>query len=89
MTARRSACSNCGRRDFIPFIDNHGKAYQGCAHCTILLGPKPKPRWRVGAKLGRTLYRDEVFVGTVDTREIAEEIVRTMNGAGERPAKEA
>jgi hypothetical protein len=38
-----------------------------------------KPRWRVGSKLGRTLYRDEVFVGTVDTREIAEEIVQAMN----------
>lgn len=38
-------------------------------------------RWRVGRKLGRTLYRDEVFVGTVDTPEIAKEIVVAMNEA--------
>jgi hypothetical protein len=37
--------------------------------------------WRVGTKLGRTLYRDEVFVGVVDTPEIAAEIVAAMNGA--------
>jgi hypothetical protein len=36
--------------------------------------------WRVGRKLGRTLYRDEVLVGIVDTPEIAAEIVATMNG---------
>lgn len=35
--------------------------------------------WRVGRKLGRTLYRDEVFVGTVDSNEIADAIVQTMN----------
>lgn len=36
--------------------------------------------WRVGRKLGRTLYRDEQFVGLVDTAEIASEIVEAMNG---------
>jgi hypothetical protein len=35
--------------------------------------------WRVGTKLGRTLYKNGEFVGTVDTKEIAEEIVRKMN----------
>lgn len=35
--------------------------------------------WRVGTKLGRTLYRDEVLVGMVDTPEIAVEIVAAMN----------
>jgi hypothetical protein len=39
--------------------------------------------WRVGTKLGRTLYRDEVFVGTVDTPEIAAEIVAAMNAKAE------
>jgi hypothetical protein len=38
--------------------------------------------WRVGQKLGRSLYRDEVFVGIVDTRELAEEIVARMNARG-------
>lgn len=36
-------------------------------------------RWRVGRKLGRTLYRDEEFVGTMDTKEIAAEIIQAMN----------
>jgi len=35
--------------------------------------------WRVGRKLGRTLYRDEVCVGMVDTPEIALAIVHAMN----------
>ena len=35
--------------------------------------------WRVGRKLGRTLYRDEVCVGMVDTPELAAEIVAAMN----------
>lgn len=40
-------------------------------------------RWRVGRSppVGRTLYRDEVFVGTVDSAEIALEIVEAMNAA--------
>jgi hypothetical protein len=37
-------------------------------------------RWRVGRKLGRTLYRDDVCVGMVDSPEIAAEIVAAMNG---------
>lgn len=39
-----------------------------------------EPRWRVGTKLGRTLYRDDQCVGMVDTRELAAEIVAAMNG---------
>lgn len=35
--------------------------------------------WRVGTKLGRTLYRDEALVGMVDTPEIAAEIVDALN----------
>lgn len=35
--------------------------------------------WRIGTKLGRTLYRDEVLVGMVDTPEIAATIVDAMN----------
>lgn len=38
--------------------------------------------WRVGRKLGVTLYRDEVFVGHVSSPEIAAEIVETMNRVG-------
>lgn len=35
--------------------------------------------WRVGRKLGRTLYCDEVFVGTIDTPEMAQAICDAMN----------
>lgn len=41
-------------------------------------------RWRVGTKLGRTLYRDDVCVGMVDTPEIAATIVVAMNREDER-----
>lgn len=36
-------------------------------------------QWRVGRKLGRTLYRNEVLVGMMDTPELADEVVVTMN----------
>lgn len=45
----------------------------------------PAPaRWRVGRTLGRTLYRDERYVGTVDTRELAAELVNAANGADQQ-----
>jgi hypothetical protein len=37
--------------------------------------------WRIGRKLLRTLYRDDVVVGMVDTPEIATAIVEAMNAA--------
>lgn len=40
-----------------------------------------EPRWRVGHKLGRTLYRNDHCVGMVDTPELAAEIVAALNGA--------
>lgn len=43
--------------------------------------PGRKGVWRVGRKLGRTLYRDEVCVGMVDTPGLAAEIVAAMNAA--------
>ena len=36
-------------------------------------------RWRTGRKLGRTLYKDDVCVGMVDSTELASEIVEAMN----------
>lgn len=35
--------------------------------------------WRVGRKLGRTLYVDDVCVGMVDTPALASEIVHKMS----------
>jgi hypothetical protein len=43
--------------------------------------------WRVGRKLGRTLYRDDVCIGMVDTPELAAEIVAAMNGASSLRAR--
>jgi hypothetical protein len=40
-----------------------------------------EPRWRVGQKLGRTLYKNNHCVGMVDSPELAAEIVACMNGA--------
>jgi hypothetical protein len=39
--------------------------------------------WRVGRKLGRTLYKDDQCVGMVDTLELAAEIVGTMTSPPE------
>lgn len=36
-------------------------------------------RWRVGRTLGRTLYKDDVCIGMVDTPELATEIVIALN----------
>ena len=40
-----------------------------------------EPRWRVGRKLGRTLYLDGECVGMMDTPALAKRIVDTMNRA--------
>lgn len=42
-----------------------------------------EPRWRVGRKLGRTLYIDDQCVGMVDTPELAAAIVGSLNGSSE------
>lgn len=36
--------------------------------------------WRVGTKVGRTLYRDDVLVGLMDTPELAAEVVAALSG---------
>ena len=38
-----------------------------------------KRPWRVGTKVGRTIYRNEELVGVMDTRELATEIVAAFN----------
>ena len=46
-----------------------------------MTAPKPsEPLWRVGRKLGRTLYVHDQVVGMVDTPELAAAIVDAMNG---------
>lgn len=40
-------------------------------------------RYRVGRKLGRTIYRDEVLIGVMDRAEDAALIVELLNSAGD------
>jgi hypothetical protein len=42
--------------------------------------PLEGPRWRVGRKLGRTLYLGDTFVGLMDSQFLAEKVAATMNG---------
>jgi len=41
--------------------------------------PAPEVRWRVGRKVGRTVYRDGVLVGVLDTPELAAQAVAALN----------
>jgi len=53
-------------------------------HDTHTTEPQAKTaigQWRVGSKVGRTIYLDNKLVGLVDTIELATQIVNTMNGA--------
>jgi len=43
--------------------------------------------WRVGRKLGRTLYKDDTCVGMVDTPDLAADIVGAMNGPDDEDAR--
>lgn len=36
--------------------------------------------WRAGRTVGRTIYRDDVLVGLMDTPELAAEVVAALNG---------
>ena len=40
--------------------------------------------WRVGRKVGRTLYRGDALIGLMDTRELAAQVVEAVNAAPER-----
>jgi len=44
----------------------------------------PTTRWRVGRKVGRTLYLDDVLVGMLDTPELAAKAVAALNGVNLR-----
>lgn len=40
--------------------------------------------WRTGRKVGRTIYRDDVLVGVMDTPELATSVVESINVIAER-----
>lgn len=42
---------------------------------------KKQVLWRVGRRVGRTIYRDDVLVGMMDTAEDAALVVEGMNAA--------
>jgi len=41
-------------------------------------------RYRVGAKLRRTIYRDEIFIGIMDSATEAQKVVDLLNLYGGR-----
>jgi 8-oxo-dGTP pyrophosphatase MutT (NUDIX family) len=50
---------------------------------TFLVAMKKEPTWRVGNKLGRTLYKNDECVGMADTPELAQELVDAANGTSQ------
>jgi len=44
--------------------------------------PDPDRGWRVGRKVGRTIYLDGKLVGLMDTPELAAMVVAALRGAG-------
>jgi len=54
------------------------------AGASAAAGASP-PRWRAGTKVGRTLYRDGVLVGLMDTPELAARVAEAMNLFGKCP----
>lgn len=42
------------------------------------MGGAAVSEWRVGTKVGRTLYRDDVLVGLMDSPELAAEVVAAL-----------
>lgn len=71
--------------DRSPYCEPHWRATldgrEGDVSVAFLCKVESGARWRVGRKLGRTIYRDDECVGMVDTPEIAAAIVAAMNGA--------
>jgi hypothetical protein len=62
-------------------IEKYDRVMAGKTYAREELDPlrKSVPKWRVGRKLGRTLYKEDACVGMVDTPELATEIVARMN----------
>ena len=42
--------------------------------------PKPAERYRVGRKLGRTIYCDDALIGMMDSAAIAQDVVIALSG---------
>lgn len=59
--------------------------------------PTPRPPWRVGRRVGRTIYRqirpepsdDDVLIGVMDTPELAREVVDARNSQSRPPLRTA
>ncbi len=56
-----------------------GDAGQRSVICPDCRGAGVTLEWHQGRKVGRTLYREDVLVGVVDTPELAAAIVAAMN----------
>ncbi len=75
-------CDFCGATGSVRIVgagpSTTGTVERGmlCPECG---GKGETPVWRRGRKVGRTLYREDVLVGVVDTPELAAAIVNAMN----------
>lgn len=56
--------------------------YEAELRATPPTNPVSTEKWRVGRKLGRTLYIGDRFIGSVDTPELASQIVEAVNAGG-------
>jgi len=45
--------------------------------------------WRVGRKVGRTIYNDDILIGVMDTPELAEMVVNALNLFADMPMVQA
>lgn len=82
------ACARCACKAYEPALlqsssTTRGKAALGVSPVAPTFAgegsEEPALSWRVGRKLGRTLYREDLCVGMVDTPELAADIVKRMN----------
>lgn len=88
---KEDPCPDCGRtytvRESVSVRLNYQKApsWEGCVDCWVKrTTPKPNPGefpWRVGTKVGRTIYDvNDVLIGVMDTPELATRVVEAVNG---------
>lgn len=83
-------CPACGGTQESPALQSIGRGVH--VHCCAPFhDAKPaadatdEPEWRVGRKVGRTLYRHGQLVGLMDTRELAAAVVEALNGTAPDP----
>lgn len=73
-------CSGCGTS----ITHEGGRACAACAAGSLPAMPPEvteAPAWRVGRKVGRTVYIGDELVGVMDSPELASQVVSAVNAA--------